>query len=148
MERRLVTVSCDSLVILRQGTQHPTDDEWDECMRILQSKDLDTVKVLVITEGGSPSPRQQNRLGEVLAGKAIPAAVVSESALVRFVVSSVALITRRIRIRSFYMNDLESAYTHLRLTREERQFAIVAIDETKRLLTRNPYGSPPYEGSR
>jgi hypothetical protein len=145
MERRLVTVSCDSLVILRQGAEHPTDQEWDECMRVIQSKDLNTLKVLVITDGGSPTPRQQARLGEVLAGKAIPAAVASESALVRFVVSSVALITKRIKIRSFYMNDLESAYSHLGLTREEREFAVVAIDETKRLLTQNPFGPPPYQ---
>lgn len=141
MERNLVTMSCDSLVLLRQSPSHPRDFEWDECMQILQSKDLETVKVLVITEGGSPTPRQQAYLAKVLSGKAIPVAVVSESALVRFVVSSVALITKR--IRSFHADDLEGAFGHLKLTAPERQFVGVALDETKRMLIGNQFGSKP-----
>jgi hypothetical protein len=139
MARRMVTMSCDSVVLLRQGTSNPSDDEWDECMAILSSKNLDIVKVFVMTEGGSPTPRQQRRLAQVLSGKAIPVAVASESAMVRFVVSSVALITKR--IRSFHANDLAGAFAHLQLNPAEREFVQVALDESKRLLSGNAFGS-------
>jgi hypothetical protein len=132
MARNLVTVSYDTLVCLRQGEGHPSDEEWEECMKILRSKDLSKVKVLVLTKGGSPTPRQQAALARVLAGNAVPVAVVSESAFVRFVVSSVALITKR--IRTFQPSELDSALAHLQLSWSEREFVEIAMGKTEMMM--------------
>jgi hypothetical protein len=125
----MVTVSHDSVVILRQGTESPNEAEWDECLEILRGKELERVKVLVVTDGGAPTPGQQRRLSLTLRGHPVPVAVVSESAAVRFVVSSVALITRR--IRSFRTEDLDQAYAHLDLTRSERDFVTKTLPALK-----------------
>jgi hypothetical protein len=62
----------------------------------------------------------------------VPFAVVSSSTAVRFVVSTVALITKR--IRSFQNSELSSALAHLALSSQEREFAQAALGKTERMM--------------
>ena len=54
----MVTRRIGPLLILRENKDTPTDDEWDECLSLL-AQDLDDVRVLVVTDGGGPSPAQR-----------------------------------------------------------------------------------------
>ena len=134
MTRNMVTRRIESILILRQNKEDPSDAEWDECLRLLVA-DRDKypmVKVLVVTDGGGPSPAQRKRLDVALRGLSVRVAVVSESIKVRFVVSSVALLS--LKIRSFRAHELELAYLHLKLTKQEQPLAQAAVSQMNKEL--------------
>jgi hypothetical protein len=109
------------LVLLRENTETPRDEEWDETLRMLTlpAHELSRVKVLVVTDGGGPSLEQRKRLNRTLDGKPLLAAVVSDSVKVRFIVSTVALFMPQ--LHCFRMAELEAAFTHVGLEGRERE---------------------------
>ncbi len=126
MPRNMVTRRFGPLLILRENKETPTDEEWDECLDLL-ARDVDDVRVLVITDGGGPSPAQRKRLEQTLAGKPVKVAVVSESVKVRFIVSTVALLTAN--IKSFTLVEYTQALQHLDLDLDLRRIAQQQIRE-------------------
>ncbi len=120
MLRNLVTRRVGSLLILRQNKGNPSDEEWDECLGLLKP-DLDNVRVLVVTDGGAPSPEQRRRLNQTMSGAPLRISVVSESVKVRFVVSSVAFLSRN--IKSFSETEYSDALQHLDLDLDQRRVA-------------------------
>ena len=120
MSRNLVTRRVGRLLILRQNKSNPSDEEWDECLGLL-NPDLDHVRVLVVTDGGAPTPEQRRRLNQTLNGTPVRISVVSESVKVRFVVSSVAFLSRN--IKSFAETEYSDALQHLELDLDQRRVA-------------------------
>lgn len=117
-----------SVLVLRQGRKTPLDADWDACMESIASRPADAppLRVLVITDGGGPSVEQRRRLSNVLDGKPVKIAVVSESSTVRFIVSSVALFNQD--IASFRPSEIGKAYSYLGLGPDEIRSATRAID--------------------
>ncbi len=134
MPTNMVTRRLGPLLVLRENGETPSDAEWDECLRLLSSdpKRLVDTRVLVITDGGGPTPDQRRRLKRALDGFAVPVAVVSESIKVRFIVSSVALVTSR--IKSFSLREMNDALRYLELSLDEIRDAQREIKEMTALL--------------
>jgi hypothetical protein len=122
------------LVLLRENTETPRDEEWDETLRLLtlSPAELDRIKVLVVTDGGGPTPEQRKRLSRATGGKPLHAAVVSESVKVRFIVSSVALFMSK--VQSFRVDEIDAAFNHLGLSVQERRVATENIAEMTKLV--------------
>ena len=133
-----VTRRIGTLLLLRQGPETPRDEEWDETLKLLSlnPSDLERMKVLVVTDGGGPTPDQRKRLDRAMGGKPIRVAVVSESVKVRFIVSSVALLTSN--IQSFRVGEMEAAFKHLGLSQPERTAATQNIAEMTALISAKP----------
>jgi hypothetical protein len=131
MKKNMVTRRVDSLLILRENRETPTDEEWDYCLELLSTfaPNFSEVKVLVMTAGGGPSTAQRARLSRVAQGHPLRVAVVSESTKVRFIVSSVALFLRD--ISSFRESEILEAYDHLRMTPSEQLLADRALEEMR-----------------
>ena len=123
-----------TLLILRQNTGTPSDVEWDETLGLLTKSPngFAGVKVLVVSDGGGPSAEQRRRLDKVLGGAPVLVAVVSDSAKVRFIVSTVALLTSR--IDSFRLSELSEAFDHLHLSEHERELATKHLEEMAELV--------------
>lgn len=123
------------MLVLFQGHESPSEAEWADCLKLLAEILADSSrakpKVLVITDGGGPTPEQRKLLGKMLEGKPIPVAVVSESMKARFVSAAIALINRN--NRSFSGSELPEAYAYLGLTASEKRAAEMAVAEMKRL---------------
>jgi hypothetical protein len=121
-------------MIIRQNQNAPSDQDWDETLRLmtLNPAEMDRLKVLVVTDGGGPTPDQRKRLERAMGGKAVRTAVVSESVKVRFIVSSVALLTAK--IQSFRKNEMVQAFTFLGLDTRERQLALTNVAEMDLLV--------------
>lgn len=136
MSRNMVTRRIGSLLILRENDQTPSDEEWDECLRLLSQypDELPKTRVLVVTDGGGPTPDQRRRLQRALSGVPVPVAVVSESVRVRFIVSSVALLTSR--IKSFSLREFNEALAHLGVDLDDARIAQLNIREMTALLTK------------
>lgn len=119
--------SSGRLFVAWHNRETPHDPEWSAVVAALRAHDHATLRVLVVTEGGTPSRAQQQALTGVLAGKAIPVAVVSDATAVRFVASALALFMKR--IKTFRSNELAQAYAHLGLTEAERRDADAFLAE-------------------
>lgn len=128
MAGNLTTRQRGDLLILRQNANSPSEEEWDACLDLVRQRAhrLDRMKVLVLTSGGAPSTGQRKRLQALIQGYKVPIAVVSDSMAVRFVASSVAMLTPR--IRSFEPSQLDRAYDHLELSVDERSTATMLLD--------------------
>ncbi len=124
MKRNLVTRRNGNLLCLRETAEDPSDFEWNECLTLLKEKsspDPRSVRVLVVTDGGGPSPEQRKRLAQALEGMQVRIAVCTESIRTRFVVSSVALISSK--IKAFGRTSIDEAYDYLDLDSAQRRVA-------------------------
>jgi hypothetical protein len=90
------------------------------------------LKTLVVTDGGGPSPDQRKRLERAMGGIAVRTAVVSESVKVRFITSSVALLTAK--IQSFRKSEMSKAFDFLSLDPQERRLALENVAEMDLLV--------------
>lgn len=122
-----------SLVILLQGTDTPSAAEWTECIKLVAAtNDLNSTRVLVVTDGGGPNLTQRQQLEAVLRGTTVCSAVVSDSMKVRFIVATVALFSSK--ISTFGMSEIEKAYRFLGLGSEQVQQAKKAVAEMRQEL--------------
>ena len=133
-KRSLLVRVAESMIVLRENAVTPTDADWDEFMEILSAArpDFERIRILVMTDGGSPSTEQRKRLAIALGGKLVRVAVVTDSMKVRFIVSSIALLNRE--IASFANKEIAEAYAHLSLTRAEQKLAQAMIAEMSPLV--------------
>jgi hypothetical protein len=129
-----VTRKVGNLLILRENTQTPSDAEWNETLELLTKSPngMAGVKVLVVSDGGGPSMDQRRRLDKALGGVPVVVAVISDSSKVRFIVSTVALLTSR--IQSFRVSELNKACDHLQLSPSERNLAAKHLKEMSDLI--------------
>jgi len=134
MKYRQVTRRVESLVILRESKLDPSDEEWEETLRIVleQWQELRQLKVLVVSDGGGPTQAQRKRLERTLEGKPIRVAVVSDSMKVRFICSSVALFTSN--LSSFKVSEMREAYSWLNLSDREKKLASEAVARMSELI--------------
>lgn len=134
----MATRSIGRLVAVWHGPDAPREHEWEELLDQLRAQSLQTLRVLVLTEGGAPSTPQKMELTKVLAAHPVPVAVISDVASIRFVASSLALLMKR--IRTFPLSELGQAYAHLALEPTEAR----AADE---FLQQHGVTPPPRRGS-
>lgn len=129
-----VTRKVGLLLIIRQNQNAPSDQDWDETLRLMTQNplEMDRLKTLVVTDGGGPTPEQRKRLDRAMGGKPVRTAVVSDSVKVRFIVSSVALLTAK--IQSFKRTELEQAFKFLDLDARERRLAQENVAEMDLLV--------------
>src|SRR5262249_33363511 len=112
------------------------DAEWDTCLHLLteDQHDLPNVRVLVVTDGGGPTPEQRRRLQRALAGHPVRVAVGSGRINGPFIVASVALLTSR--IKSFNLRQFNEALAHLELNLDDVRIAQVNLREMTALVDR------------
>jgi hypothetical protein len=104
------------LVILLHGRNNPSEAEWKPYIRLLDSALLrgDMTRVLVITDGGHPTGSQQTAMNATLRSRVAHVAVISPSAVARFVTS--ILVMTHPGIRCFSPQQRHQAYVHLGLS--------------------------------
>jgi hypothetical protein len=134
MKRSLVTAVVGSIIVLRENQNTPTDRDWDDFLQILREHraNNERVRILVVTDGGGPSSAQRKRLEEALGGRSFRVSVVTDSAKVRFIVSSIALLNRD--IKTFSKAEIKGAFEHLRLDPTDQETAKNEIRKLERDL--------------
>lgn len=111
----------DDILLGYHDATAPTDEQWHELMKAMESQRGSSMRVLIVTLGGAPTPTQQLRIARMKERKTLTVAVVSSSIGVRFVASSLALLTRQ--IRTFAPHEIKRAYDFLELTQAQAQQA-------------------------
>jgi hypothetical protein len=83
-----------NVMVQVHGTLPPHSDEWSAYVKAVRdclAQGLD-LRVFVVTKGGGPSASQRVELNTMLAGRTVRTAVITESIIVRMIISALLLM--------------------------------------------------------
>jgi hypothetical protein len=136
----------EHLLVVRENSLAPTEDDWAAFLRQLQAlrPRIDQMRAIVFTDGGGPSTEQRRRLSQVIGDAPIRTAVITDRAAIRFVISSIALFNKT--IRTFGWAQVYEAYSWLGLGRGDERTVERALREMR--LTVHDLRTEPKLGQR
>lgn len=117
------------VIIVINNKVAPSDEEWAVFLETTSDemkKRGDDLCVLVFTDGGAPSTAQRKRLNELLNGRSVPVAVMSNSMIPRFVVASISLFNKL--IRSYAPEEMPQVCQDRGLRQEEIDKVVAALE--------------------
>jgi len=108
--------------LLCQNQHTADDDEWNEWVRFVTQagpSGARTMRVLVFSAGGSPSPKQRRQIHELMpvTGNGVPTAVVIGSRIWRAVVGTMSLFNKH--VRAFSPQRVGDALRYLEIPAEQ-----------------------------
>lgn len=132
MEKNLSISLVGTLLVVVHTKQNPSEMEAQSTFPIFQEsiKKYPTLRAIVFTEGGAPSPAQRNALREVMRGHDLPVAVLSAALIARFVNASISLFHRS--LRSYAPNEYPQACEYLRIYGQEKFQLEAALQAVQR----------------
>ena len=128
-----------NLIVAVMGQRTSTDPEWNAYVAAITSRSPQAVpyRCLVLTRGARPTNEQTARLKRAVAGyKQGHVALLTESAAVRFLVSTIALVNPH--MRSFKPHDVSSALDYLEIDPALRNLALSELTKLEADLERRP----------
>jgi hypothetical protein len=117
------------------GAEDPTDEEWGDYLKVVEQHGIDRTMQLVFTEGGGPTPRQTERLNDLIAGRTVPVAVLSPSAAVRAKVKAMRVFNRS--ITAFPPTGVRDAIVFLEIPASRTELLVHEIDKLRLSLRRD-----------
>jgi hypothetical protein len=118
-------------VVVVLGSKPPSDADWN--LLVEAHKQGWPRRGLVVTAGGGPTAVQRQAVLDATGGKGIPAAILTDSMMVRGIVTAISWFASQ--VRAFPPHDLEGALHHLGITMPVAAVQRV-IDELKGELER------------
>src|SRR5262249_44104350 len=116
--------------VVVQGRDGPRPAEWNEYIAELEASVPDVRGVLVFSGGGSLNARQRQQVEKLFSGTSTLTPVLSDSLLVRGVVTALGWFN--VQIRSFSPQDIAGALEYLRVPEHDRATVSEALAELKR----------------
>ncbi|HKP64707.1 MAG TPA: hypothetical protein VJV78_48555 [Polyangiales bacterium] len=117
----------DRVKIAVHDTSAPTEEEWARWVGLC-AEPGDRLRFLVESHGGAPNAKQRKALNDVLAGREVRSAVLTDSIVARGVVTALAWLG--IPLRAFPLGDYKSAGEYLGLSHHE----LTVVVEQLRIL--------------
>lgn len=129
--RNMASKVVGNLGISVHTANNPSNEEWAEMVeQIKHCDDLSQFKGISFTDGGSPTATQRKQTNEVLAGRAVPSAVVTSSAIARSVVTAMSWFNPAIKV--FPPERLDDALRYLMV--RESEYAIIKMELRKLVM--------------
>jgi hypothetical protein len=130
-----------NLLVVHEGKNDPTDADWDIYSRANESMSTKRpLRVLVVTDGGSPSAAQRQKLLAFTRRRRPKIAVVTTAVRIRFMLSIFALVNPD--ARSFLPIQLGAALAYLGLTATEAKAVSELVAQMRLALpTPGPTGA-------
>ena len=123
------TIDDKGSVIVVVGPVAPADGDWNQLVEAHKKERYR--RTLVVTAGGGPTPTQRKAILDVSGGKGLPAAILTDSVMVRGIVTALSWFVSD--VRAYPPHDLHGALAHLRMTTPPAVVQRV-VDELKREL--------------
>lgn len=102
-----------NLLISVHGREPVSAAQFPEILATFRRLDYATVRMLVITEGGGPTPQQRKEMTTALNGQQLLTAVVSDETMIRGIVTALSWFNSK--IRSFKTSQIDEALIYLEL---------------------------------
>jgi hypothetical protein len=103
-----------NLLISVHGSDPVSAQQFPEVLATFRKLDYRTVKMLVVTEGGGPTPQQRKEMTTAMAGEQMLTAVVSDAVMIRGIVTALSWFNPK--IRSFRTSDIDGALRYLEVS--------------------------------
>jgi hypothetical protein len=100
-----------NVMISVHGRDPVSAKEFPEVLASFRRLDFENVKMLVVTEGGGPTPQQRKEMVNAMGGREMLTAVVSDEVMIRGVVTALSWFNSK--IKSFRSADLDGAMRYL-----------------------------------
>jgi hypothetical protein len=120
----------DRLTVAVHHTSAPTSEEWDRWIALCVGQE-GPIRVLVESHGGAPNAKQRKALQEAVGGRDLRSAILSDSVVVRGVVTALAWLG--VSLRAFSLHDYPAVAEYLGLSKHELTVAV----EQLRLLRKD-----------
>lgn len=122
------------LLVFVNNEQVPNDAEWRGYETAFEQlgRAQSSPCLLVVTAGGTPTPKQRHRIGELAVAMRVRTAVVSDSLVARSIVTVFSWLN--IEIKAFSTANLPLALEYLDLSSVEREWAFLAVKEMQAQL--------------
>lgn len=133
----MATIAWDSeadILIMAHSVQAPTDEEWRQMVDRYRAT-LDrhgSARAIIYSAGGSPSLKQRHLLEAVREGRTVRVAILTQSQLVRAVVTGLSWFNPE--VKAFTVTDLSLAGEHLGLSAAEQRWAADRLGALKQQL--------------
>lgn len=132
MKARMAFYTSGLVMVIQQGREAATDEEWCALLEELAKQDFEKLRVLILTTGGGPTAPQRAQLKTLMAGRSVRTAVVSDSIKARFIIATIALINRQ--HHGFTSRELTHAFDFLGLTTAERASTKSSLEHMATLI--------------
>ena len=106
------TVDNKGSVFVVVGPTTPAESEWNLLVEAHRRERHQ--RTLVVTAGGGPTAAQRKAILDVSGGKGLPAAILTDSVMVRGIVTALSWFVPR--VRAYPPDDLQGALAHLDMT--------------------------------
>jgi len=121
-----VSTSRGEIMVVIHTSYAPSDAEWREYVDGVGSCDLETMRSIVITDGGAPTAQQRKAVNDLLGGRQVPGVVISPSTFVRGVVTALAWFNPG--LKAFAPEEFGKACQYLELSPAEIDEVWLTID--------------------
>jgi hypothetical protein len=119
----------DRLVIVVYGRSAPTSGDWDAFLRFVRDTGIDRTTHLVYSDGGRPSAAQSAQLSDLIDGREVPRAILTDSPRIRVAARIAGLLARR--IRAFSPSGLRDALAYLEVPASRIEVIGPKLDELR-----------------
>lgn len=109
------------------GPSTPDDADWDLLVAAMRRERHQ--RTLVVSAGGGPSAAQRKAILDASGGKGLPAAIITDSVVVRGIATAIAWFVPN--VRAYAPGELQAALDHLQITTPADAVQRI-IDELKR----------------
>lgn len=109
--RNMAFKQSGKMLISYYNDRPPTEEDHAASVSAIKALDLGAVRFLTFTKGGAPSAAQRKDLNELLAGREVLTAIVSDAIMMRGVVTALSWFNRNVKVYS--MDDAEEAFRYL-----------------------------------
>ncbi len=109
--KNLVFQKLGSLLVAVYNESQPTGEDHRKALEVFRTLDLERVRFLGVTRGGAPTASQRKDLTDILNGRELMAAIVTDVRMVRGVVSALSWFNQR--VRAFSMSEMDEAFNYL-----------------------------------
>ena len=116
MTRRMAFRVVERVLVLVHDAECPGDEEWFSYVQEIKRQGAFLLPQVVLTQGGRPNSVQRKLLTDVLGGRGMKVAVLSDHTMVRGVITAIGWFNRD--IRAFESQDLAGAIAYLGLPKE------------------------------
>jgi hypothetical protein len=102
----------DGIYVMVHTVTAPSDDEWNQHCKELETVHASLRGVLVFTAGGGPTSKQRERLRSSVPSSIPPTAIMTDSALVRGIITSINWFVNN-PLSAFEPQNLDGALRHI-----------------------------------
>lgn len=120
MQRSMAWRFQGRLAIVVHGPKNPSNLEWQNMLRDEVARGMiEDGRTLIVSYGGGPDGQQREQLGKQISRKPQPTAIMTKSAIVRAITSTLLFFNRSMKV--FGLEERKAAYDFLGLPVPERE---------------------------